>query len=121
MTETQEQRGRQYLSRLLDVSYDLSKKSAADAAKRIDTTHVRAELRGAADWVDTVMAAEERLSGQLSAYRHAISELHGSTEARLLDYASDPRSRTHLSQRLDMDIARARELLEATDPALKRG
>jgi len=121
MAETQEDRGRQYLSRLLDVSYALSQRSADDAKKRIDTSHVHAELVAAGHWIDTVTAAEERLSDELSAYRDALSELRRSTEARLLDYASDAASRTHLSQRLETDIARGREILEDYDPALKRG
>jgi hypothetical protein len=119
MAETEEQRGRQVLSRLLDVSYDLSQKGASDPKKRVDSTHIRAELRAGLHWIDTVMVAEERLSAELSAYRAALSELRASTEARLLDYASDPVNRTHLSQRLDADIARARELLEAYDPVVR--
>lgn len=66
------------------------------------------------------LAGEERLSDELSAYRHALSALRASTEARLLDYESDPANRAHLSQRLDVDVARAREVLETYDPVLKR-
>jgi ethanolamine ammonia-lyase small subunit len=119
MQETQEHRGREYLGRLLDVSFGLSQRGASDTEKRIDAPHVRAELVAAAHWIDTVLAGSEALSDELAAYRRALSELRASTEARLSDYASDPRSRTHLSQRLDVDIARARETLEAYDPAVK--
>lgn len=119
MADTEEQRGRQYLSRLLDVSYDLSQKGPSDPKKQVDSAHIRAELRAGLHWIDTVLIAEERLSAELTAYRAALSELHASTEARLLDYASDPADRTHSSQRLDADIARAREILETYDPVVK--
>lgn len=120
MADTEEQRGRQVLSRLLDISFDLSKKGASDPKKRVDSTHIRAELLAGLHWIDSVMVAEEHLSTELSAYRVALSELRASTEARLLDYASEPANRTHVSQRLDADIARAREILEVYDPVLKK-
>ena len=120
MDETQEQRGRDHLSRLLAASYDLSKKGASDPKKWIDTSRIQMDLRAASHWINAVKVAQERLSAELTAYRSALSELHTSMEARLVDYASEPSQRTRLSQRLDVDLARAREILEAYDPAVAR-
>ena len=121
--ETEEDRGRRYLGELLDAAVRLQRGNVLET-KIVDAKHLVAELSAASDWVSTVLPDQERLSPALAAYRNALSELRASAEARLADlragrsWGAGADERSHLSQRLDLDVARAREVLEAYDPVV---